>query len=126
MSDLAFGKPLNMLESNEFHFTVGLLQDGMDLLGPLSPVPWLVRIGYSIPRVAQNFKNLLTWSARKLEYRLKVGRPSTIHARGIDLAPRMNLLNKMSLGPHPVGSTYADAFARSCLGSLKLVLKPTR
>lgn len=82
MSDLAFGKPLNMLENNEFHFTVGLLQDGMDLLGPLSPVPWLVRIGYSIPNVAQNFKNLLTWSARKLEYRMKVGLPLITHSRG--------------------------------------------
>lgn len=72
MSDLAFGEPLNMLKSKENHFTVGLLQDGMDLLGPLSPVPWLVRIGFSVPRVAQNFKTLLSWSAKKLEYRIQV------------------------------------------------------
>lgn len=39
MSDLTFGEPLNMLESDENHFTVTLLQDGMDLLEPLSPVP---------------------------------------------------------------------------------------
>ena len=72
MSDLAFGEPLNMLDSDKYHFTVGLLQDGMNLLGPLSPVPWLVRIGYSIPRVAQNFKNLLGWSAQKLRDRMQV------------------------------------------------------
>lgn len=72
MSDLAFGEPLNMLDNDEYHFTVGLLQDGMNLLGPLSPVPWLVRIGYSIPGVAQNFKDLLDWSAQKLRYRMKV------------------------------------------------------
>lgn len=73
MSDLAFGESLKMLENDEYHFTVGLLQDGMNLLGPLSPAPWLVRIGYSIPRVAQNFKNLLSWSAQKLRYRIQVG-----------------------------------------------------
>ncbi|KAL8896385.1 MAG: hypothetical protein Q9192_003121 [Flavoplaca navasiana] len=71
MSDLAFGEPLHMLTSNSNHFLVGLLQDGMDLLGPLSPVPWLVRIGLSIPGVASNFKTLLTWSAKKLEHRMQ-------------------------------------------------------
>ncbi|KAL8831711.1 MAG: hypothetical protein Q9170_005173, partial [Blastenia crenularia] len=71
MSDLAFGEPLNMLISDENHFVVGLLQDGMDLLGPLSPVPWLVRIGLSIPYVASNFKTLLAWSAKKLQYRIQ-------------------------------------------------------
>ena len=74
MSDLAFGEPLNMLTSDENHFTVRLLQDGMDLLGPLSPVPWLVRIGYSIPGVAQHFKSLLAWSAKKLQHRVQVCR----------------------------------------------------
>lgn len=77
MSDLAFGEPLNMLESDENHITVGLLQDGMDLLGPLSPVPWLVRIGFGIPGVARNFKRLLAWSAKKLEHRLQVRQLST-------------------------------------------------
>ncbi|KAL8709875.1 MAG: hypothetical protein Q9220_005491 [cf. Caloplaca sp. 1 TL-2023] len=70
MSDLAFGEPLNMLIDDKNHFAVGFLQDGMDLLGPLSPVPWLVRIGLSIPGVARNFKTLLTWSAQKLEHRM--------------------------------------------------------
>ena len=72
MSDLAFGEPLAMLERDENHFTVELLQSGMDILGPLSPAPWLVRIGYSIPGVAQKFKNLLAWSAQKLEHRVLV------------------------------------------------------
>jgi len=77
MSDLAFGESLNMLESDEKHFTVGLLQDGMDLLGSLSPVPWLVRIGFSIPGVARNFKRLLSWSVKKIEHRLQVRQFST-------------------------------------------------
>ena len=71
MSDLAFGEPLNMLESDEHHFVVGLLRSRMNLLGPLSPVPWLVRVGYSIPGVAQRFKDLLTWSAKKFRHRLE-------------------------------------------------------
>lgn len=72
MGDLAFGEPLDMLTSDSNHFAVGLLQNGMDLLGPLSPVPWLVRIGLSIPGVAANFKTLLAWSAKKLEHRMQV------------------------------------------------------
>ena len=95
MSDLAFGKPLNMLESDDYHFAVGLLQDGMNLLGPLSPVPWLVRIGYSIPGVAQNFKNLLTWSAEKLRYRIEVRSRLREYVCQTNFAHRMNLQNEM-------------------------------
>ena len=72
MSDLAFGEPLNMLQSEENRYVLGLLQDGMDILGPLSPVEWLVRIGYSIPGVAQNFKTLIAWSGRRLKERMQV------------------------------------------------------
>ena len=72
MSDLAFGEPSNMLESDEHHYAVALLQAGMGYLGPLSPVPWLVRVGYSIPGVVKHFKNLLAWSAQKLRHRSQV------------------------------------------------------
>ena len=72
MSDLAFGESLNMLQNNKYHFALDLLQNGMDILGPLSPVEWLVRIGYSIPRVAQHFKDLIAWSGKRLEKRMQV------------------------------------------------------
>ena len=72
MSDLAFGEPLKMLECSDFHYAVYLLHSGMAFLGPFSSVPWLARIGFSIPGVAKDFKKLLGWSAKKLEYRLKV------------------------------------------------------
>ncbi|MCJ1320172.1 hypothetical protein MMC15_005510 [Xylographa vitiligo] len=71
MSDLAFGESLNMLQNNKYHFALDLLQNGMDILGPLSPVEWLVRIGYSIPRVAQHFKDLIAWSGKRLEKRMQ-------------------------------------------------------
>ncbi|KAL8747752.1 MAG: hypothetical protein Q9190_000410 [Brigantiaea leucoxantha] len=71
MTDLAFGKSLNMLQGDDYHFALNLLQDGMDILGPLSPVEWLVRIGYSIPGIAQNFKNLISWSAAQLKLRME-------------------------------------------------------
>ena len=72
MSDLAFGEPLNMLVSDENHFAIDFLHDGMDLLGPLSPVPWLVRISLGFPGFASNFKKLLSWSAKKLQHRMQV------------------------------------------------------
>ena len=94
MSDLAFGEPLNMLDDDKYHFTVGLLQDGMNLLGPLSPVPWLVRIGYSIPRVAQNFKNLLGWSAQKLRDRMQVWHIQLCSFTWSDITCRMSPRNE--------------------------------
>ena len=80
MSDLALGEPLNMLKDDKYHFALKLLQDGMDILGPLSPVPWLVRIGYSIPGVAQHFKNLISWSGQRLKTRMQVCF-STVHVK---------------------------------------------
>ena len=49
----------------------------MDILGSLSPVDWLVRIGYSIPGVAQHFKDLIIWSGKRLQRRLQVWIKST-------------------------------------------------
>ena len=86
-----------MLDSDEYHFTVGLLQDGMNLLGPLSPVPWLVRIGYSVPYVAQNFKDLLGWSAQKLRHRMRVLYHSPTQHYRSDNTFRVSLSNAMSV-----------------------------
>ena len=87
MSDLVFGEPLDMLVDNKNHFAVDLLQDGMDLLGPLSPTPWLGRIGLSVPGIANDFKSLLSWSAKRLEYRMQVSLTHRIvrHSTKFDL-----------------------------------------
>lgn len=72
MGDLAFGNPFGMLTHGKSHFAVDLLREGMAFLGPFSPVPWLVRIGYTIPGVALSFKGILAWSSKQMQQRMKV------------------------------------------------------
>ena len=48
MGDLTFSKSFRMLENGEAHAIAGLLHDSMDILGVLSPAPWLVRLGLDL------------------------------------------------------------------------------
>ncbi|TGO57308.1 hypothetical protein BCON_0067g00290 [Botryotinia convoluta] len=73
MGRLAFGKSYNMLTDDKNHFAVNQLHNGMKFLGPFSPVPWLVRIGYSLPGIAVSWKKLLKWSRQQANERLQTG-----------------------------------------------------
>ncbi|KAL8825843.1 MAG: hypothetical protein Q9170_007635 [Blastenia crenularia] len=48
MGDLIFSKSFHMLEKGEAHPIAGLLSDSLDIIGVLSPVPWLMRIGMDL------------------------------------------------------------------------------
>ncbi|KAL8937854.1 MAG: hypothetical protein Q9216_004217 [Gyalolechia sp. 2 TL-2023] len=48
MGDLTFSKSFRMLENGEAHPIAGLLNDSLDIVGVLSPVPWLMRIGLNL------------------------------------------------------------------------------
>ncbi|KAG7009753.1 hypothetical protein G7Y79_00001g000250 [Physcia stellaris] len=48
MGDFAFAKSFDMLRDEKWHHVVLLLRRAMSLLGPLSPVPWLAQIGFSL------------------------------------------------------------------------------
>lgn len=71
---LAFEKSFNMLEKGASHPEANLLRQGMALLGPLTPVPWLARIGLSvpIPGLIHNWKKMVRWSGKQLKERLEV------------------------------------------------------
>ncbi|PWY84975.1 cytochrome P450 [Aspergillus heteromorphus CBS 117.55] len=52
MGDFVFNKSFDMLHRGEWHFVIVLLRRAMSILGPLSPVPWVVQIAFRLcPRV---------------------------------------------------------------------------
>ena len=42
MGQVAFSKDFGMLRDAQWHSAIKVLRDGMAVLGPLSPVPWLM------------------------------------------------------------------------------------
>ncbi|KAL8728584.1 MAG: hypothetical protein Q9166_005317 [cf. Caloplaca sp. 2 TL-2023] len=74
MGDFAFGKSFNMLENREWHFIIMGLREALSLLGPLSPVPWLVQFGFSLagflPFVRDWFA-MTRWCRTQIENRAK-------------------------------------------------------
>ena len=49
MGQVAFSKDFNMLKSAQWHSAIKMLRDGLAVLGPLTPVPWLMKLGSDIP-----------------------------------------------------------------------------
>ena len=49
IGQVAFSKDFDMLRGAQWHSAIKVLRDGMALLGPLTPVPWLISLGSDIP-----------------------------------------------------------------------------
>lgn len=73
MGDFAFATSFNMLKTGKWDAGVKLVRDGMNILGPISPVPWLAQIGFQvIPGAATSWKQMLAWCTRIMKERLAV------------------------------------------------------
>ena len=80
MGEFAFGKSFNMLRDEKWHEAVAMLRRAMRLLGPLSPVPWLAQIGFTILPwfwVIGDWHAMLDWCRERMSERIKV---RTCHA----------------------------------------------
>ena len=71
MGDLAFGKSYNMLESGEKHWSLKLLDEGMDPVGLQFP-PWFFRILVAIPGAADGYMKFINYCSQQLDERMKV------------------------------------------------------
>ena len=61
MGQVAFSKDFNMLKGADWHSAIKVLREGMKILGPLSPAPWLMSLGSHVPtRSARDF-NKMVW-----------------------------------------------------------------
>lgn len=71
MGVFGFGRSFHMLESDEFHYALDMMKSFMALLGPLSPVPWLCRIGMLVPILSSPWWNFKSWCQRMYHERAK-------------------------------------------------------
>lgn len=73
MGQVAFSKDFNMLRSAQWNSAIKFIRDGMKLLGPLSPVPWLVRLGSSIPMgSSRDFKTMVCFRSKSLSSYVRI------------------------------------------------------
>ncbi|KAI1336875.1 cytochrome P450 [Xylariaceae sp. FL0016] len=72
MGDFVFSKSFRMLRDRKWHSVIARLQVAMSLLGPLTPAPWLIHIGFRMPRVSvlKDWYNMLDWCASEMRTRL--------------------------------------------------------
>ena len=73
MGQVAFSKDFNMLRSAQWHTTIKLFRDGLAMLGPLTPVPWLVCMGPDIPMGnSRDLKNMVCYRQNSLPIRSQI------------------------------------------------------
>lgn len=74
MGQFAFSKSFGMLRNQHWHYSIGMLRAGRALLGPFTPVPWLVRISFDIPilRIVRDFQAMLAWCTMRMDERIEV------------------------------------------------------
>ena len=71
MGDLAFGKSFEMLESNEEHWAIKLLNEGMKPLGYFFPT-WFFRTIITIPTLMDDWWKFIGYCSQMLDKRMKV------------------------------------------------------
>ena len=75
MGDFVFNKSFGMLQNQEWHHIVLLLQRALSLLGPFSPVPWLLQLGLKcMPRISvlKDWFDMVAWCEQQMRERIKV------------------------------------------------------
>lgn len=75
MGDFVFSRTFNMLSRQEWHHIIVLLQRALSLLGPLSPIPWMVHIAFKLfPRVGilRDWFRMVSWCEGQMLERLNV------------------------------------------------------
>lgn len=74
MGHFAFSKSFGMLKSQHWHDSIQMLRSGLALVGPFTPVPWLVRIAFDIPilRIVRDFQAMEAWCTKRMDERIEV------------------------------------------------------
>ena len=74
MGQFAFSKSFGMLKHQQWHYSIEMLRAGLALVGPFTPVPWLVRISFDIPilRIVRDFQSMLAWCTKRMDERMEV------------------------------------------------------
>ena len=79
MGEFAFARSFTILQHEKWHHAILMLRRAMSLLGPLSPVPWLAQIGFSlIPNywVVKDWNSMMRWCKTRMDERIRVSQPA--------------------------------------------------
>ena len=72
MGEVGFAKSFNMLRDAKSHHAVDILRRFMGLLGLLSPMPWVGRLGRAIPGAVRDWKRFVSWCLECTKERMTV------------------------------------------------------
>ncbi|KAL2873868.1 hypothetical protein SGCOL_010934 [Colletotrichum sp. CLE4] len=78
MGDFVFSKSFDMLHQQQWHHIIIRLQRALSLLGPFSPAPWLIQVGFKLgPRISvlKDWFDMVAWCERQMRVRLDDGTP---------------------------------------------------
>lgn len=111
MGDFAFGRSFNMLEGKKWHYAVLMLRRALNLLGPLSSVPWLVQLAFSFPiiPIVRDWNKMINWCADRMADRISVssGRINHPHDNAFTQANELSVFRLKSINPMYVISNMA-------------------
>ncbi|KAJ5716006.1 cytochrome P450 [Penicillium malachiteum] len=95
MGDLIFGEAFGMLSEKKWHYIIVLLQKALSILGPMSPVPWMVQIAFHLlPRILilGDWFRMRAWCEAQMIKRMGISydasRPSDIAQYLIEEGPK--------------------------------------
>jgi hypothetical protein len=72
MSDLVFARPFQSLDDTRIDEDVAFFQAGMDVLGFVSPAPWLAQLLFGFPGMACSWSQMLKVAGNSMKERLSV------------------------------------------------------
>ena len=75
MGFFALSRSFNMLDREEWHYSIKTLRRAMRLLGPMSPVPWLAQIGFKFLHgywVIKDWEEMVEWCRCRMHERIQV------------------------------------------------------
>ena len=71
MDELSFAKDLGMKADSKGTKPLQLLREGMHILGPVTPVPWLAQMVFTLPGAAAGWMSLIDWCKEIMGERLE-------------------------------------------------------
>ena len=75
MGDFCFGSSFDLLQKQEWHSVVIKIQEAMNLIGPTTPLPWLVHLGFdTLPFLNQvrTWFSMIKWCREQMEIKVQV------------------------------------------------------
>lgn len=80
MGELAFNKSFGMLDKHEWTGSVKLLREGMNILGVVTPAPWLAQVVFAfLPKSLLLWHALINFAKDMMGDRLNVYLPIHLH-----------------------------------------------